>query len=159
MESLRSNVSSVGPSSERCLGLVKWDFTFHIGSTPTFYISICLSTLPTKHQRTQYFFLSMRKRFPRYSFGPRLLLLTCVIFPTKSKINFFRPCDMRCASTSHYVNGLIATCDCRKKVGCFQLSCDSMQQSHVAQISPFTQRDFVARCISFVASCKRTLKA
>ena len=105
------------------------------------------------------FLLSMRKRFPRYSFGPRLLLLTCVIFPTKSKINFFRPCDMRCASTSHYVNGLIATCDCRKKVGCFQLSCDSMQQSHVAQISPFTQRDFVARCISFVASCRRTLKA
>ena len=31
-----------------------------------------------------------------------------------------------------------------------------MQQSHVAQISPFTQRDFVARRISFVASCKRT---
>ena len=43
------------------------------------------------------------------------------------------------------VNGLIATCDCRKKVEWFQLSCDSMQQSHVAQISPFTQRDFVAR--------------
>ena len=34
---------------------------------------------------------------------------------------------------------------CRKKVEWFQLSCDSMQQSHVAQISPFTQRDFVAR--------------
>ena len=32
-----------------------------------------------------------------------------------------------------------------------------MQQSHVAQISLFTQRDFVARCISFVALCKRTL--
>ena len=60
---------------------------------------------------------------------------------------------------SHYVNGLIATCDCRKKDGQFQLSCDSMQQSHVAQISPFTQRDFVARriFISFVASCKHTL--
>ena len=46
---------------------------------------------------------------------------------------------MRHASKSHYDNGLIATCDCRKKVGCFQLSCDSMQQSHVAQISPFTR--------------------
>ena len=55
---------------------------------------------------------------------------------------------MRRASKSHYVNRLIATCDCRKKVGWFQLSCDSMQQSHVAQISPFTQRDFVARRIS-----------
>ena len=28
-----------------------------------------------------------------------------------------RPCDMRRSSKSHYVNGLIATCDCRKKVG------------------------------------------
>ena len=25
------------------------DFTFYIGSTPTFYISICISTLPTQH--------------------------------------------------------------------------------------------------------------
>ena len=33
----------------------------------------------------------------------------------------------------------------RKKVEIIQLSCDSMQKSHVAQISPFTQRDFVAR--------------
>ena len=38
--------------------------------------------------------------------------------------------------------------------------CDSMQQSHVALISPFiTQRDFVAHRMShvFVASCKRAL--
>ena len=25
------------------------DFAFYIGSTPTFYISICISTLPTQH--------------------------------------------------------------------------------------------------------------
>ena len=55
---------------------------------------------------------------------------------------------MRRASKSHYVHGLIAICDCRKKVGWFQLSCDSMQQSYVAQISPFIQRDFVARRMS-----------
>ena len=67
-----------------------------------------------------------------------------------------RPCDMRCAWKSHYENGIIATCDCRKKVGWFQLSCDRIQQSHVAHISPFTQRHFVARRISFVASCKHT---
>ena len=36
-----------------------------------------------------------------------------------------KTCDH--ASKSHYVNGLIETCDCRKKVGRFQLSCDSMQ--------------------------------
>ena len=28
-----------------------------------------------------------------------------------------KTCDMQRASKSHYVNGLIATCDCRKKVG------------------------------------------
>ena len=34
-----------------------------------------------------------------------------------------------------------------------------MQQSHFAEINPFTQRDFVARRMShvFVASCKRAL--
>ena len=25
------------------------DYTIRIGSTPTFYISICISTLPTQH--------------------------------------------------------------------------------------------------------------
>ena len=52
-------------------------------------------------------------------------------------------CDMRLSQESW----MIST----------SLACDSMQQSHVAQISPFTQRNFVAYRISFVASCKRTL--
>ena len=39
---------------------------------------------------------------------------------------------------------------CRKKVEIIRLSCESMQQSHVAQISPFTQRDFVA-CRMFLS--------
>ena len=30
-------------------GLETLDFTLRIGSTPTFYISICISTLPTQH--------------------------------------------------------------------------------------------------------------
>ena len=39
---------------------------------------------------------------------------------------------------------------CRKKVEIIQLSCDIIQQSHAAQISPFTQRDFVA-CRMFLS--------
>ena len=37
---------------------------------------------------------------------------------------------------------------CKRAIEWFQLSCDSMQQSHVAQIGPFTQRDFVAHRMS-----------
>ena len=59
--------------------------------------------------------------------------------------------NMRCASKSCCV------IDCCKKIEIIQLSCDSMQQSHVAQISLFTQHNFVARRMShvFVALCKR----
>ena len=59
---VKSNVSSIGPSSAERNSLRlflflsdKWptletlDFTNRIGSTTTFYISICISTLPTQH--------------------------------------------------------------------------------------------------------------
>ena len=36
-------LSDEGPTLETL------DFTIHIGNTPTFYISICISTLPTQH--------------------------------------------------------------------------------------------------------------
>ena len=49
-----------------------------------------------------------------------------------------------------------ATVACSRKVEIIQLSCDSMQQSHVAQISPFTAR-FCRTSHVFVASCKRAL--
>ena len=56
---VKSNVSSAGPSSERNIflsdegpTLESLDFTIHIGSKPTFFISICIWTLPT--QRTTF---------------------------------------------------------------------------------------------------------
>ena len=61
-----------------------------------------------------------------------------------------KTCEMRRATVEY----------CHKKVEWFQLSCNSIQQWRVAQISPLTERDFVARHMShvFVASSKCALK-
>ena len=106
----------------------------------------CMSSTHAKTPQTCYSLLHLQAWY-RYDIIARMLRR---VYTMRQK-----HATMRHALKSHYINGLIATCGW-KKVGWFQLSCDSMQQSHVAQISPFTQRDFVARRISFVASCKRT---
>ena len=45
------------------------DFTIRIGSTPTIYISICLSTLPTQHTHTHTLYIYIL-RFDFLAGGP-----------------------------------------------------------------------------------------